>query len=102
MVTIAATVDVHDDADPAPTVTLVSITSSEADEGRGDGVSSGDIQGAAIGADDRSFQLRAERSGPDPGRTYTILYRATDRAGNTRDATAQVVVPRERSEEDRQ
>jgi hypothetical protein len=96
MVTVTATIRVSDESDPAPVVRLVSIVSSEADAGLDKHDKAGDVAGALIGTDDRTFQLRAERSHRGPGRIYTVTYRATDSAGHTRDATAQVVVPRHR------
>ena len=76
----------------AVSVTLDSITSNEADSGLGDGDLPNDIQGAAYGADDRSFRLRAERFGKG-GRVYTVRYIATDAAGNTTSVDGQVTVP---------
>jgi hypothetical protein len=90
---VTATVTVTDRCDPSATFRLVSITSSEPDEGLGDGDAPGDIQDAAVGTPDTVFALRAERSGLGPGRTYTIVYRATDGAGNARDVAASVAVP---------
>lgn len=92
MVPITATVAVTDRCDAAVTVQLVSVTSSEPDNGTGDGNTAGDIQGASIGTDDRSFSLRAERAGGGGDRVYTIVYRATDHAGNASTATALVRV----------
>ena len=93
MVTVTANVQASDTCDPNPTVTLVSITSNEPDNGLGDGDTPNDIQNAAFGTDDRTFALRAERSGTGTGRIYTITYQATNSAGKTSAATAQVVVP---------
>lgn len=93
LVSITASVSVQDNLDLNPTVELVSITSNEPINGRGDGNTDGDIQGAAFGTDDRQFLLRAERSGNLNDRVYTILYRAHDAAGNTATATATVTVP---------
>ena len=93
MVTITANVRASDTCDPNSTVTLVSITSNEPDNGLGDGDTPNDIQGAAFGTDDRTFALRAERSGTGTGRIYTVTYQATNSAGKTSTATAQVVVP---------
>ncbi|HYY99628.1 MAG TPA: hypothetical protein VE642_13595, partial [Pyrinomonadaceae bacterium] len=73
-----------------------SITSSEPDDGLGDGDAPNDIQGAAFGADDREFLLRAERSGKGSGRVYTVTYRARDAAGNTTTVSTQVSVPHDR------
>ncbi len=39
------------------------------------------------------ISLRAERSGLDTDRIYTITYSAHDRSGNVSFASAQVVVP---------
>ncbi len=93
LATINATITVSDNCDPDPRVELVSVTSSEPDNGLGDGDKADDVQGASIGTDDRSFMLRAERSGAGAGRTYTVTYRATDKSGNSTLATATVVVP---------
>ena len=61
-VTVKTTVEVWDNFDPNPTVTLVSVTSSEADDGLGDGDTPVDI----VIVDDYTFKLRAERAGLRP------------------------------------
>ena len=94
LVPITATLTVSDVCDSSPTVLLQSITSSEADNGLGDGDIPVDIQGADIGTFDTSFQLRAERSGSGSGRTYTVTYTATDASGNVTTVSATVVVPK--------
>jgi len=81
------------DCDPMTTVELVSVTSNEPDNGLGDGDTTGDIAGATLGTDDRSVQVRAERSGTGSGRIYTFVYRVTDGSGNATEATATVTVP---------
>lgn len=87
MLAITANISVHDDVDPNPVVKLVSITCNEQ-------LGDGDISGAGIGMDSRSFSLRATRLGTDKvGRIYTITYSATDFSGNTAAATATVSVP---------
>ena len=78
LVEIKASIAVRDVCDPNPTVRLVSITSNEPDNGQGDGDTTGDSQGAALGTDDRTFLLRSERSGPGGGRVYTVTYEASD------------------------
>jgi len=93
LVPITANIQASDACDPNPTVVLVSITSNEPDNGLDDGDTPNDIQGAAFGTDDRSFFLRAERSGTGTGRIYTVRYRARDVSGNVSFATAQVSVP---------
>jgi N-acetylneuraminic acid mutarotase len=69
----------------APTVTLVSATSSEP------GLD--DIQGATTGTGDFSIGLRAERDAHGTGRTYRLSYVATDTAGHTKEASVVVSVP---------
>lgn len=93
LVTIVATLTVSDECDPDPSVTLVSITSNEPDEGSGDGNFPNDIQDADFGTDDRVFRLRAERSGNGSGRVYTVVYRVEDHHGNVTEVSAEVRVP---------
>ena len=88
-VDVAATVVVSDNFDPSPTVTLVSVTSNEPDNGEDDGNTVDDI--VIVG--DYEFELRAERSGVGTGRTYTITYEATDGCGNSTTGSAVVSVP---------
>ena len=88
-VDVTATVVVSDNFDPNPTVTLVSVTSNEPDNGDDDGDTVDDI----VIVDDFHFQLRAERSGIGTGRIYTITYRVTDACGNTAEASVTVTVP---------
>ncbi len=93
LVPITAAISVSDDVDQNPSVELLSITANEPINGRGDGNTEGDIEGADFGTDDRAFFLRSERSGTGTGRIYTITYRARDAAGNTTTASATVIVP---------
>jgi hypothetical protein len=92
MVEITPTITVSDDRDPDPRVDLVSITSNEGDDVRGDGNTSPDI---SIESDGRIF-LRAERSGLEEGRIYTITWRARDDSGNESLASATVTVPHDK------
>jgi len=80
---------VYDAVDSSPTLTLVSVTSNEPDNGKGDGNTTNDI--VIVG--DTVFELRAERSGTGQGRVYTITYRATDASGNSAEATITITVP---------
>ncbi len=91
--TINASLEVSDVCDPNPAVTLVSITSNEPDNGLGDGDTADDIQDAAYGTDDRTFSLRAERSGKGTGRRYSVTYEATDASDNSAQDGAVVIVP---------
>ena len=87
-----------DACDPSPAVLLQSVTSSEPDDapGRGDGATTRDIQGAAIGTPDFDVLLRAERADRGPGRTYSARYRSTDASGNVGRGVGIVVVPHDR------
>ena len=70
--------------------TLLSVTSSEEDDG-GDGHIEDDI----VIIDDYTFQLRAERFGKNKdGRVYTIIYQVEDDCGNLTIESATVVVPK--------
>lgn len=89
MVEIKVNINVSDNIDPNPTVSLLSITSNEGQNVKGDGNTSTDIK---ITPDGRVF-LRAERSGTGTGRVYTLTYKASDAAGNVTQATAEVKVP---------
>ncbi len=91
-VDVAATVTVSDNFDPNPTVTLVSVTSNEPDNGEGDGNTINDI----VVIDDTHFMLRAERAGHGMGRIYTITYMATDACGNSTTASTTVFVPHDK------
>jgi predicted extracellular nuclease len=88
-VTVQATVTANDNFDPSPTVTLVSVTSNEPDNGEGDGNTVDDI----VSVDDDTFRLRAERNEHGTGRMYTITYRVTDDCGNSATRSATVSVP---------
>jgi hypothetical protein len=94
---ITAEVTVVDDCDPAPTFALVSITSNEPDDGRGDGNTKDDIQDAVPGAPDVDFLLRAERLGGGEDRIYTIAYAAMDAAGNADTTDFHIRVTHDRS-----
>jgi predicted extracellular nuclease len=89
-VDVTATVVVSDNFDPNPTVTLVSVTSNEPDNGLGDGDTANDM----VIVDDFHFKLRAERSGKGEGRFYTITYMVTDACGNSVTQSVTVTVPK--------
>ena len=88
-VDVTTTVVVSDNFDPDPSVSLVSITSNEPDNGKGDGNTVNDI----VIVDDFNVELRAERSGSGTGRTYTITYLVTDDCGNSATQSVTVFVP---------
>lgn len=70
-------------------VTLLSVTSSEPDNGLGDGDTANDI----VVVDNDTIDLRAERSGGGGNRIYTITYQAINSCGATIIGTAMVTVP---------
>jgi predicted extracellular nuclease len=88
-VDVVATVIVSDNFDQNPTVTLLSVTSNELDNGEDDGNTVDDI----VIIDDYHFQLRAERSDLGNGRIYTITYLVSDANGNETIQSATVLVP---------
>ena len=81
------------DAVGVTSLKIIDVTSSEPDNGLGDGDTGGDI--VITGA--LSVNLRAERSGRGNGRTYTITVEARDAAGNASTKTCTVVVPKSRA-----
>jgi hypothetical protein len=95
-ITVRATA--ADGCDPEAGFVLASITSSEPDEGLESGDLAGDVQQAEVGTSDTRFLLRAERAGKGAGRTYTIVYTASDRSGNSvvRELTVRVAHDRSR------
>jgi VCBS repeat protein len=94
MVNVRATVTATDVCG-ASTVSLASITCSEADDAPWlrDGSTTGDIAGAQMGTADFAFQLRAERDAGGVGRVYRVTYTAVDASGNASSATSMVLVP---------
>jgi len=69
---------------------IINVTSSEPDNGLGDGDTAGDV----VITGPLSVNLRAERGGGGNGRTYTITVEARDAAGNATTKTCTVVVPK--------
>jgi uncharacterized repeat protein (TIGR01451 family) len=90
LVKVTATVTASDDSGLEPSVSLVSVTSNEPDNGLGDGDTANDI----VIKDDTTLKLRAERSGLGDGRIYTVTYEAVDACGNATQASATVTVPK--------
>jgi hypothetical protein len=96
LVEVNADVRVRDsDSGPAG-FTLVSVTSSEPDNGLGDGDTVNDRQGWNAGSADVAGLLRAERSGNGTGRVYALTYEGADTAGNTVTCVTTVIVPHDK------
>lgn len=85
-------INVTDDADSEPQVELVGVVSTEPFDGQGDGNTTDDID---IREDGRIF-VRAERSGSNNDRIYTITYKAIDISGNIGYGSAEVLVPHDK------
>jgi hypothetical protein len=96
---IAAGVTVDGGISGSAGFTLVRATSSEPDNGLGDGDTANDIQGFTFGTADITGQLRAERSGTGNGRIYSMVYLGADVAGNTTQCTTLVTVPHDQSKQ---
>jgi hypothetical protein len=94
MVALSFTVDATD-AGGEVTSKIVSITSSEPDNGSGDGNTVQDI----VITGDLTANLRAERSGQGSGRVYTVTIETTDAAGNVTSSTTTVSVPKSQGNE---
>lgn len=96
LVNVTVAVITGDSGSGSPAFTLVSTASSEPDNGTGDGDTPGDLAGWTTGTPDTTGQLRAERAGTGPGRTYTLTYLTRDLAGNSTQCGATVTVPHNR------
>ena len=91
MVRVAVGISARDDRDASPTL-VVTVTSSEPDNGTGDGDTAGDTQVVDNGNNTFDVWVRAERSGKGSGRVYTITATATDAAGNVGTQSGTVTV----------
>ncbi len=80
MVPVVVSLSVIDLDDPNPTIRLSSIRASEPGE-VGDVAQTGDVEGADIGTDDRSFSLKATNNGHGR-RDYIVTYEVTDSKNN--------------------
>jgi hypothetical protein len=79
-------------------IILRDVRSSEPENDIGDGNTEPDIMGADIGTRDTHVQLRAERSGPGVGRTYTLVYTAEDPEGRSVRGRGIVTVPHDQGD----
>jgi len=88
MVDVTVNYTSTDNSGGSPVCTLT-VTSSEPIDGLGDGDTSPDWEVV----DEHHVRLRAERSGLEPGRIYTVKITCVDAAGNLSFATVTVLVP---------
>lgn len=89
---ITATVEATDLCGTVDDIVLYSITSSEFSNEIGSGNTAPDIVGATLNTEDLHFKLRAERSGRNQRRIYSVTYKATDNSGNHTYTSANVIV----------
>jgi hypothetical protein len=75
------------------TLSLMSVTSNEPDNGVGDGNTTGDI----VIVSDTHIRLRSERSGQGDGRVYTLTFQIVDCYGNTTVVVKEVRVPHDQA-----
>jgi uncharacterized repeat protein (TIGR01451 family) len=93
MVNVTVSYDVIDNCPLPPGSCVLSVTSNEPVNGKGDGDTSPDW----IVLDDHHLLLRAERAGNGNGRIYTITITCTDSGGNASTEEVEVTVPHDRS-----
>lgn len=97
LIPIKALVEGADTLSGLERMELVSITNNQPDDGKGDGKTIQDIQGADFGIFDTNFLLKAERSGSGD-RVYTVTYKAWDHAGNSVTQSSQIIVKHNNSQ----
>jgi probable HAF family extracellular repeat protein len=78
MVDVSVRVVASDDSGETPVCSVLSVASSEPDNGEGDGNTASDTQVVGPG----SVRVRAERSGPVVNRVYTVTVQCSDGSGN--------------------
>ena len=81
---------------PGPITCQITVTSSEPENGTGDGDAAPDWEIL----NDHHLKLRAERAGNGNGRIYTVKISCTDQYGNTGIGTRTVLVPKSMSSKD--
>ncbi len=81
-----------------PVTLTAQVKSNEPIDGLGDGDTAPDWAELQIdqGTGTITLQLRAERSGSDNGRVYTITITATDDSGNSSTADVEIIVPHDK------
>lgn len=89
MIELNFDLEVEDNQDSDPKTEIVGVAVSEPDDIQGSGNTGPDYE---ITPDGKVY-VRAERSGTNQKRVYTITYKATDDAGNTTFASVDVTVP---------
>jgi len=88
LVDVSVRVEASDDSGETPVCAVLSVASSEPDNGGGDGDTSFDTE--VVGPE--SVRVRAERSGPTGVRLYTVTVQCTDGSGNTATGVGTVTI----------
>ncbi|MCI2256659.1 hypothetical protein L2D08_20200 [Domibacillus sp. PGB-M46] len=91
LVLISAIVKADDHLSGVASYELISIVSNQSDNGKGDGNTTQDVQGAEFGKPDTDFLVRAEKSG-NGQRVDSVTYKAVDSAGNSVTTSQNIVV----------
>ncbi len=89
MVPVHIQVSTEDACDPRPVCRITSVSSNQPETGRGAGPKVKDWEIV----DDLTVKLRAERSGKEEDRIYTLTIECKDQNGNRSAGTATVTVP---------
>ena len=89
LVDVSVKVTASDDSNESPSCQIAGITSSDPDNGTGDG----DTPGDSVITGPFTAKLRAERSGGSE-RVYQIMVQCTDAAGNVGTGVGTVRVPK--------
>jgi len=88
MVPVVVSLEIEDDCGPV-TSKIVNVESDEAVDAKGSGNTAPDWEVTG----DLTLLLRAERAGPQNGRTYTVTVESTARSGRTTNSRVLVKVP---------
>jgi probable HAF family extracellular repeat protein len=88
MVDVSVRVVASDDSGETPVCAVLSVVSSESDNADGDGNTSSDTE--VVGPS--HVRVRAERSGPNGARVYTVMAECTDGSGNAATGVGTVTI----------
>jgi hypothetical protein len=86
-----------DNCDPEPACKIISVTSNEPIDGKGDGNTTPDWEITG----DLNVKLRAERAGGGIGRQYTITVKCIDDCNNSAFVDSTVTVPHDKGKKDK-
>lgn len=96
MIEVKISAIVTDDTDAAPTLSIISVESSEPETDADDGEEVTTPDWEIVDA--TTVDLRAERTGKNDGRIYTVTIEASDAAGNTSTEEIEILVPHDQGD----